>query len=154
MPSESPAALIEVSVFADVTDAEFHNAPAALVILERFETETLVLTKYNVPVSVLWPVADCVLRIDAVVALTVGAVMSFHCAYSVMSLAVWYVLVPATKLVPLPSAAVFQPPKPKPVRSSVPVFADTTVAAPALMKLVVVYVPLDGAVPELALFAS
>jgi hypothetical protein len=49
---------------------------------------------------------------------------------------------------------VFHPPKPKPVRSSVPVFADTTVAAPALMKLVVVYVPLDGAVPELALFAS
>lgn len=87
VPSASPVALMVVSVLIAVTDAEFHKLSAALVMVAKFVTDTLVFTRYSVPVSVLWPVAVCELRIDAVVAVAVGAVMSFHCAYNVISLA-------------------------------------------------------------------
>ena len=48
---------------------------------------------------------------------------------------------------PEPSVAVFQPVKLRPVRVNVPVFAESVVAVPAVVKLVVVYEPAAGAVP-------
>jgi hypothetical protein len=53
VPLVRPEILIEVAVFAEVMDAEFQDASAALVMLARFETVTDVFTKYAVPTSVL-----------------------------------------------------------------------------------------------------
>ena len=55
-----PAPGIETSAFAVATDAEFHVLPAAPVMLATFETATVSFTRYNVPVSLLRPVADAV----------------------------------------------------------------------------------------------
>jgi hypothetical protein len=49
---------MEVAVFAADMVAEFQSDPLALVILDSDVTETVVLTRYAVPVSVLWPVAE------------------------------------------------------------------------------------------------
>lgn len=75
-PSERPVPTIDVFVFAAVTDAEFHDASAAPVMLASLDTVTDDNTKYTVPVSVLWAVADDALRIVAVVADAVGAEVS------------------------------------------------------------------------------
>jgi hypothetical protein len=53
VPSDNPAAEIDVFVFAVVTVAEFHDASAAPVMLATFETFTDCETRYAVPVSVL-----------------------------------------------------------------------------------------------------
>ena len=65
-----------VSVFAALMATEFHELSAAPVMLASLVTLTLVLTKYAVPVSVLWTVALLVLANVAVVTLAVGAVLS------------------------------------------------------------------------------
>ena len=55
---------------------EFQEVSAALVMLARLVTLTLVLTKYAVPVSLLCTVALAVLASVAAVRLGVGAVAS------------------------------------------------------------------------------
>ncbi len=60
-----------------------------------------------------------------------------------------YVLLPAAYAVPVPSAAVFQPPNVWPVRASVPVLPETAAAAPPDVKL-----PFAGTDPDVAPFAS
>ena len=59
-----------------------------------------------------------------------------------------YVPLPAAYVVPVPSAELFQPENEYPVRSRVPEFVDTVVAAPPETKL-----PLAGTEPEVAPFA-
>jgi len=83
VPSASPAAEMLVAVFAATIDTWFQAESAADVMLALFVTVTLVLTKYAVPVSVLCTVADCELRIRAVVSDTVGASESAHVAVNV-----------------------------------------------------------------------
>ena len=83
VPSASPAAEMLVAVFAATIDTWFQAESAADVMLALFVTVTLVLTKYAVPVSVLCTVADCELRILAVVSDTVGASESAHVAVNV-----------------------------------------------------------------------
>jgi len=75
-PSERPVPTIDVFVFAAVTDAEFHDASAAPVMLASLDTVTDDNTRYTVPVSVLRAVADDALLIVAEVADAVGAVAS------------------------------------------------------------------------------
>lgn len=52
-PSDRPVPTIDVFVFAAVTDAEFHDASAAPVMLASLDTVTDDNTRYTVPVSVL-----------------------------------------------------------------------------------------------------
>ena len=81
MPSDNPAADIDVLVLAELTVAEFHNASAAPVILASLETDTDEATRYTVPVSVLWAVVtDAVFLTEVDVTDTVGACVSMTMA--------------------------------------------------------------------------
>lgn len=124
-------ALSSVGVLIAEMVTWFQTEFAALVILARLETVTLVFTRYAVPVSVLCTVADSEFRRRAVVTDAVGASTSFHFAYSVVFAARLHAAeAPAAKSVPVPFAAEFQPPKLYPDRARLPEFVDAVKEEP------------------------
>lgn len=124
-------ALSNVGVLTAEMVTWFQTEFAALVILTKLVTVTLVFTRYAVPVSVLSTVADSELRMRAVVTAAVGASTSFHFAYSVVFVArLQTVAAPAVKSVPVPFAAEFQPMKLKPDRARPPEFVDAVKEEP------------------------
>ena len=99
-----------------------------------------------VPLAV---VAAGTVLVSDVCPLPLYVIVEFHCAYKVVSPDGTNVVAPTAYVVPLPFAAVFQPPKVKLVLTSEPVF-EARVSVPPVIETVLLF----GVVPPVAEFAS
>ena len=103
VPSTSPVKAKFVFVFAVVIDTLFHTLSAALVILAKSVTVTLVFTIYAVPISLLWTTALSTFTSVSATTLDVGGVVSTVIVFEVTLLIFPAVSVCVTLIVfPLP----------------------------------------------------